>query len=86
MIHTHHLDGTSTLSYYKGLFPQYDGNVVLRLIKREDKFLQSQGEMIFENCDKAISVFSLDSKMFAIMIPLGSENDPEANIYHNNNQ
>ena len=35
--------------------------------------MEKKEEHIFKNCDKAISKFSPDSKMFAIMIPMYSE-------------
>lgn len=70
MIQTHNVDGTSELGYYDEMFADFNGCISLRLNYQNDKFFEKIEEHIFENCDKAISKFSPDSKMFAIMVPV----------------
>ena len=70
MLHTHYFNGTSSLSYYKQLFPEYDGSIILRLIQRDNSFPENQGEVIIKNCETGLSAFSLDSTMLAILVHL----------------
>ena len=77
--YTHKHSGETINETIRQLYAAYDGNLVLRVIRMHDTFVEHVDEVIIKNAQTGLIKFNETGDMFAYMIP--QKNDKDEIIY-----